>query len=208
MCQVIGGCLESNCDQPWPPPLDDRVAWTGEGPGEKECREFGWYARIDPRMGWVPCGPDNFEAVPDLNRLVTEAEWDRVEKRWVRTTLTEAIAEMMRRGIEVSPGRSISTKVAVAELNARAVHAYQQGISVLGYAFYTFRGKEKKLQGKDFALHFGEFDGSQRSASKPSVLEVGELVCDCLSNNGVQHTWNRAADRRIRIIAASISHLS
>lgn len=55
--------------------------WTGEWPGSAECREFGWFVRWGPP--WIPTTADDPEAMPDLNRLVSEAKWSRSEHRWV-----------------------------------------------------------------------------------------------------------------------------
>jgi hypothetical protein len=49
-----------------------RSVWTGEWPGTAECAEFGW--------AMFPGGSP--EEYPDLNRLVTEGEWDRRAQRW------------------------------------------------------------------------------------------------------------------------------
>jgi hypothetical protein len=81
-CPYCGGQLIScNCHQK--PPLDDRMPWSGLWPGVLECREFGWHARRVKGRGWVPCGPDEPGASEDLNRLHTEAKWDREAKRFV-----------------------------------------------------------------------------------------------------------------------------
>jgi hypothetical protein len=72
--------------------------WTGEWPGDKECREFGWYSYWDgPNptrgwdyrgRGWVRVEADHPDAQPDLNRLVTEAHWNRREQRWEKDQWT------------------------------------------------------------------------------------------------------------------------
>jgi hypothetical protein len=59
-----------------------RLAWTGLWPGEAECREFGWFVKLG--AGHQPCGPDEPDAMPDLNRLGIEAKWDRRLVRFVR----------------------------------------------------------------------------------------------------------------------------
>jgi hypothetical protein len=66
------------------PPLVDRMPWSGLWPGVAECQEFGWFSRLTPGKGWMPCEADEPGAVEDLNRLHTEARWDREEKRFVR----------------------------------------------------------------------------------------------------------------------------
>ena len=62
----------------------DRIPWTGEWPGDAECREFGWYAKPGPDRRLVACGPDEPGASLVLNRLHADAVWDRASKRFVR----------------------------------------------------------------------------------------------------------------------------
>src|SRR5262249_17033068 len=81
MC-LIGCCFEFDKNEPDPPPQDDREIWTGEWPGSQECREFGWFSREVLDNGWQRCEADTPGALPDLNRLQTEADWDRRDKRF------------------------------------------------------------------------------------------------------------------------------
>lgn len=80
-CPYCGGQLLS-CDCRAKPPLDDRLPWSGVWPGVDACRAFGWYARLVPGRGWVACSPEDPEATEDLNRLHTQAVWDREQKRF------------------------------------------------------------------------------------------------------------------------------
>lgn len=59
-----------------------RDKWTGTWPGEAECIEFGWWTYFD--RGWQRCDASHPEAMPDLNRLVYDARWDREQGRWIR----------------------------------------------------------------------------------------------------------------------------
>jgi hypothetical protein len=85
-CPYCGGqMIFCDCNLPRRVPDKDRLPWTGEWPGEAECREFGWYAKRNPNgPGWVPCQSDDPGAQPDQNRLHKDAVWDRRLKRWLR----------------------------------------------------------------------------------------------------------------------------
>jgi hypothetical protein len=75
-------------------PVDDRLVWEGLWPGEKECIEYGWFARLESDRVLVSCGPDNPEAMPDLNRLLRECRWSRSKKRWVKTRSNKSISNI------------------------------------------------------------------------------------------------------------------
>ena len=60
-----------------------RLPWTGEWPGVSECREFGWYARLVPGQGWVPCDKNDIGASEDLNMLCVDAGWDAKRGKFV-----------------------------------------------------------------------------------------------------------------------------
>ena len=68
-CEMFGTSQNHDCGH---------QTWSGEWPGNAECREFGWYVYGDPSVEgyWVRCGPDHPKATEDLNRLVIDAEWD------------------------------------------------------------------------------------------------------------------------------------
>jgi hypothetical protein len=81
-CPNCGGQLVScSCMQEL---IICRLPWSGDWPGTEECREFGWYAKLVPGVGWVPCGRDEPGAGFDFNRLHTEAEWDPLAGRFVK----------------------------------------------------------------------------------------------------------------------------
>jgi Zn-finger nucleic acid-binding protein len=65
---------------------EDRMPWTGEWPGEKECREHGMYAVLVAGQGWVSCDKDTKGAVLDLNRFAVEFVWDMEQRKYVRRT--------------------------------------------------------------------------------------------------------------------------
>jgi hypothetical protein len=202
------GCAESEKGEPWPPPLDDRMAWTGKWPGETQCEEFGWYVKQNPAGGGsIPCKPHEAGALPDINRLYTDAEWDRREKTFVRTTLTEAMAEMERRGIFVNRGSFFTREEVVEFFTQRAVRCLDGGEPALGYAFYAYLAKRKKKRGKNFSLHFGQLTHPVSGPVGPCAAEVGKVVTDCLRQQGMKCRWKGDPERPIRIITRSISIL-
>jgi hypothetical protein len=210
----LGGCSESLPGEPWPPPLDDRMVWTGQWPGEEDCRELGWFVKQDPAGRFtIPCGPSERGAIPDLNRLVTEADWDRLEKKFVWTNLTEAFAEMKRCGLLVRRGRRFSNLDAIDEIVSFLSDALVCGKEYTGAAFYTKKAKWNMLRDKDFALHFvscGKPDADDPRIGTPDCLhaEVGRIVCKCLDKYDVKNRWNGDGLRPIRVVTASISPLN
>lgn len=91
------GVQALQCDRHSDQPV---TTWTGEWPGEVECREFGWWARWTvvtkyspdglPDSGkLVPCPADHPHARTDLNRLamaaaIGEIAWSSARERYVR----------------------------------------------------------------------------------------------------------------------------
>lgn len=66
--------------------IHPRLPWSGHWPGDLECREFGWWARLVAGRGWVSCDATDPGARPDLNRLAVDAEWDANAGRFVEKT--------------------------------------------------------------------------------------------------------------------------
>jgi hypothetical protein len=69
--------------------LAHRDVWIGEWPGKADCREFGWYCRDADdigqagSVGWIRCNKGDVGATEDLNRLATDAVWDKKLRRYV-----------------------------------------------------------------------------------------------------------------------------
>jgi len=66
--------------------LGGRLPWTGEWPGDAECRELGFWCYWGPdygERGWVRCDKDHVGARADLTRLMMECDWDPKARRYV-----------------------------------------------------------------------------------------------------------------------------
>lgn len=79
------GCDHEDSDDGW------GAIWTGEWPGDVECREFGFWCldKCAEGKGWVPCPPGTPGAREDLNRLshaaaFGEVIWSVNRQRFVR----------------------------------------------------------------------------------------------------------------------------
>jgi len=79
-CPVCGGQKAScDCDR-----KGESLPWTGIWPGVAECREWGWFAKLVEGQGWISCSAKDKDAFPDINRLHSDAIWDRSLGRFVR----------------------------------------------------------------------------------------------------------------------------
>jgi hypothetical protein len=67
-CSVCGGQLLS-CDEHQDTHNSAETKWDGYWPGVRECYERGWFSRMVPGKGGVPCDGEYPEATADLNRL-------------------------------------------------------------------------------------------------------------------------------------------
>ena len=55
--------------------------WTGQWPGDDDAIRLGWYSKLAGGH-WVRCAADDPEGSPDMNRLHTEARWNRKTQHW------------------------------------------------------------------------------------------------------------------------------
>jgi len=77
--------MEAKWDAEWG---SRRMPWTGEWPGEAECREFGFWSVFGPdlsppQVGWISVSAETPGATEDLNRLNRECDWDPERQTWV-----------------------------------------------------------------------------------------------------------------------------
>ena len=193
------GCPGKRPGDIWPIPLDDRLVWTGDAPGVRECHEFGYLCTLNINGQLV--------IHENIVRLLLETEWSREHSRFVQTTLTRAFVELKARGILVSRGWERSRQQAISSLTLGgcpgAMMFDWKGLPQ-GLAYYTQRGHLRKQQGKDFAIHFGQIQHPTMGPSGLSDGAVGEAVCECLRNQGVEHRWDGDPIRPIRVMTRSI----
>jgi hypothetical protein len=95
-----------------------RIPWSGEWPGNAECREFGWWSRFVLEVGWIRCADDEPGASEDLNRLSHDATWAPEQARWVLRRPTVEVPKMdvdwpdaIERRPYVTPKRTAQTLV-------------------------------------------------------------------------------------------------
>lgn len=63
------------------------TTWLGYFPATLEAVEYGFFCYWDNDLRtWVPCSAGHPEAMPDLNRVVTEADWDPRTERFILRT--------------------------------------------------------------------------------------------------------------------------
>jgi hypothetical protein len=78
-CPECGGQrLFDDCEERHP-----RLPWSGEWPGDAECRDLGLWCYWTLN-GWVQCEADDPGATEDLPRLIATAAWDAEQGRWVK----------------------------------------------------------------------------------------------------------------------------
>jgi hypothetical protein len=131
-----------------------QATWTGEWPGHRECREFGWHVRWDAEAGrWVRCAPDVEGSGPDLTRLYRQARWDAARRRWVR-----------RRAVLYA--RALRGGAATVEELTKTAHRWctEEGIEVVGSHVGT-RGWREAVADVD--------DGLAELVVVPSIERLG-----------------------------------
>lgn len=61
-----------------------RLPWTGEYPFLDAAAALGFYCYEEPDGQLVECAADHPQAEPNLNKLNTSADWNKVTRRWSR----------------------------------------------------------------------------------------------------------------------------
>jgi hypothetical protein len=126
--------------------------------------------------------------------------WRILSRALQRTLGIAAVAFLTEK-----PFRKGKRYVKRARTVKQAMNALECGQNLLGYTFYSWRGKRRKSQGKDFALHFGQINHYDLSPIGLCDAEVARIVTDCLRHHGVKYRWDGNPKRPIRVVTASIS---
>lgn len=56
--------------------------FSGYWPGLQEAIEKGWYYFVDEQKGVLSCTSDHEDALPDVNRVVTELNWNSSSEKY------------------------------------------------------------------------------------------------------------------------------
>jgi hypothetical protein len=196
-------CREAVDGEHWPPPLDDRIAWTGEWEAMTACRKFGWY-RSDLVRECEHCEPDDPGATEDIRRFGRECEWDRNSKCHIRTNLSEALGELDRFGIVIDQGNYANCTEAIAGVSCMALMRLEQRDEVHGYGFYTAQDKRKRQWGVPFNLYFGQPRCDEYGHYGFPPKEIGKQISDALSRHDVAHRWSGREKQPIQVLTSSI----
>ena len=78
-CPYCGDHLTA-CDHE--PPRDDQLRWAGCDFWLAACLQLRLFRR-KTAAGWVRCGADDPDSLPDLWRLFREFTWSRAEKEFI-----------------------------------------------------------------------------------------------------------------------------
>jgi len=121
-----------------------------------------------------------------------------------KTRLNNAFKEMRKQGLitrqnylccQTCAGYGITTDVVEMIKNGR-----KKKEDIKGCVFYHHQDNELLKRNHSFYLAFGSLDSKELGLIGLNTKDVGKIVCDCLSKNQIEHSWNGEETERILVV--------
>lgn len=111
-----------------------------------------------------------------------------------RTKLNAAFRLMRKAGLLAMQNYQCCSNCGGYALTTKAEDLVKSGKrtkdSIKGCCFYHRQDAEDRDQGHPFYLRYGDMDSTELDVIGLSTEVVGKMVCECLDEAGVSHSWD------------------
>lgn len=113
-----------------------------------------------------------------------------------QTALSKCFADLRKKYIFAKQNYSCCMGCGTCELQQEH-DALPENKRPIGYVFFHGQDNESRVDGRDFHLRFGAFDGDEPNEHVGVV--IGNLVCRSLKKFGIEYEWNGSKFEAIKI---------